>query len=89
MECVKVCGDDALRPVVANARNSSKLRKLGILAILPTTPPEFIRIENLDERIGALETLLLDKRNYEPWSEAMAPASAAAKRPWSTSSPEP
>ena len=31
---------------------------------LPTTPAEFIRIENLDERIGALETLLLDKTNY-------------------------
>ncbi len=31
---------------------------------LPTTPAEFIRIENLDEKIGALETLLLDKSNY-------------------------
>src|SRR5579871_5117478 len=38
--------------------------ELGFWNNLPTTPAEFIRIENLDERIGALETLLLDKKNY-------------------------
>jgi len=31
---------------------------------LPTTPKEYSRIESLDEKIGALETLLLDKQNY-------------------------
>jgi hypothetical protein len=31
---------------------------------LPTTPKEYSRIDNLDEKIGALETLLLDKHNY-------------------------
>jgi pyruvate-ferredoxin/flavodoxin oxidoreductase len=32
---------------------------------LPTTDPAFIRIDDLDEKIGALETLLLDKSNYQ------------------------
>jgi pyruvate-ferredoxin/flavodoxin oxidoreductase len=32
---------------------------------LPTTAKEFIRIDDIDERVGALETLLLDKHNYE------------------------
>jgi hypothetical protein len=31
---------------------------------LPTTPKEYSRIDDLDEKIGALETLLLDKKNY-------------------------
>ena len=31
---------------------------------LPTSVREFSRIEDLDEKIGALETLLLDKHNY-------------------------
>ena len=65
MECVKVCNDDALRPVTQTPESVDKLRKdWDFWQALPTTPPEFIRIENLDEKIGALETLLLDKRNY-------------------------
>jgi pyruvate-ferredoxin/flavodoxin oxidoreductase len=31
---------------------------------LPTTPKDYSRIDSLDEKIGALETLLLDKKNY-------------------------
>jgi len=31
---------------------------------LPTTGKEYSRIDSLDEKIGALETLLLDKHNY-------------------------
>jgi pyruvate-ferredoxin/flavodoxin oxidoreductase len=31
---------------------------------LPSTPKEYSRIDSLDEKIGALETLLLDKQNY-------------------------
>lgn len=65
MECVKVCNDDALRPVPQTAESVEKLRKdWDFWMALPTTAPEFIRIENLDEKIGALETLLLDKNNY-------------------------
>ncbi|MHC4106466.1 MAG: thiamine pyrophosphate-dependent enzyme, partial [Planctomycetota bacterium] len=31
---------------------------------LPTTPQSYVRIDNLEEGIGALESLLLDKANY-------------------------
>jgi pyruvate-ferredoxin/flavodoxin oxidoreductase len=31
---------------------------------LPTTPPKYIRVTDLEQGIGALETLLLDKRHY-------------------------
>lgn len=65
MECVKVCKDDALRPALQTPESIQLLRRdWDFWQALPTTPPEFIRIENLDERIGALETLLLDKKNY-------------------------
>ncbi len=65
MECVKVCNDDALRPVDQTPATVENLRKdWAFWQTLPTTPAEFIRIDNLDERIGALETLLLDKKNY-------------------------
>ncbi len=65
MECVAVCNDDALRPVTQTSESVQRLRRdWDFWQALPTTPPEFIRIENLDERIGALETLLLDKKNF-------------------------
>ena len=65
MECVKVCNDDALRPVPQTQASIDQLhRDWDFWQALPTTPPEFIRVENLDEKIGALETLLLDKKNY-------------------------
>jgi pyruvate-ferredoxin/flavodoxin oxidoreductase len=65
MECVKVCQDDALRPTPQTPDTLENLRRnWNFWQALPTTPREFIRIDNLDERIGALETLLLDKKNY-------------------------
>ena len=65
MECVKVCNDDALRPSPQTPETIEKLRRnWDFWQALPTTPPEFIRIDSLDEGIGALETLLLDKKNY-------------------------
>ncbi|TNF95096.1 MAG: pyruvate ferredoxin oxidoreductase [Gammaproteobacteria bacterium] len=65
MECVEVCKDDALRPVTQTEQSISKLRKEWDFWLkLPTTSTDFIRIDDLDEKIGALETLLLNKRNY-------------------------
>jgi len=65
MECVEVCADQAL---VATAQATADVERLrrdwDFWQELPTTAPEYIRIDDLDERIGALETLLLDKRNY-------------------------
>ena len=65
MECVKVCNDDALRPQAQTPDSVRNLRQgWEFWQTLPTTAPDFIRIENLDENIGALQTLLLDKNNY-------------------------
>jgi pyruvate-ferredoxin/flavodoxin oxidoreductase len=65
MECVKVCNDNALVPVKQTPESIEKLRRnWDWWQQLPTTAPEFIRIDSLDEGIGALHTLLLDKKNY-------------------------
>ena len=65
MECVAVCNDNALRSKTQSAETIDTLRKdWAYWMALPTTSPEFIRIEDLNEKVGALETLLLDKRNY-------------------------
>lgn len=65
-ECVRICDDDALRTVTQTPESTARLNaEWDLWESLPTTSPEFIRIENLDEKIGALETLLLDKRNFK------------------------
>jgi pyruvate-ferredoxin/flavodoxin oxidoreductase len=65
MECVAVCNDDALRPVTQTPDSIASLRaQWDLWEDLPNTPPRFIRIDDLDEGIGALETLLLDKDAY-------------------------
>ena len=65
MECVAVCDDDALRPVPQTPESVERLRRHWDLWLdLPTTPKKYIRVEDLEERIGALETILLDKDNY-------------------------
>ncbi|MBX3177451.1 MAG: 2-oxoacid:acceptor oxidoreductase family protein [Candidatus Hydrogenedentes bacterium] len=65
MECVKVCEDDALRPVTQTDSSLQKLRDdWDVWRALPTTSQEYIRIDDLNEKIGALETLLLDKKAY-------------------------
>lgn len=63
--CVTVCEDDALRMVTQTDESIQKLREdWNFWLDLPTTPKEYARIDSLDEKIGALETLLLDKQNY-------------------------
>ena len=66
MECVEVCDDGAL---VAEPQDQAAIERMrrdwAFWLDLPTTDPDFIRIDDLDEKIGALETLLLDKGNYE------------------------
>ena len=65
MECVQVCDDDALRPVTQTPATIKKLREHWDFWLdLPNTPKKYIRVDNLEERIGALETILLDKNNY-------------------------
>ncbi len=63
--CVTVCEDNALEMVTQTEGSVDKLRRdWNIWLDLPTTPKEYSRIDSLDEKIGALETLLLDKHNY-------------------------
>jgi pyruvate-ferredoxin/flavodoxin oxidoreductase len=66
MECIEVCDDGALlaEPQIPEAITRMR-RDWAFWLDLPSTDPDFIRIDDLDEKIGALETLLLDKANYE------------------------
>ncbi len=67
--CVTVCEDDALKMVTQTDDSVDRLRQdWNFWLDLPTTPKEYSRIDSLDEKIGALETLLLDKHNYQSMS---------------------
>jgi pyruvate-ferredoxin/flavodoxin oxidoreductase len=65
MECVAVCQDQALvvEPQTPAALVTQR-RHWDLWQDLPSTAPDFLRIDDLDQGIGALETLLLDKANY-------------------------
>ncbi len=66
MECVEVCDDAALVAVPQTTETIKEMQsKWAIWLDLPTTDPGFIRIDDLNEKVGALETLLLDKSNYQ------------------------
>jgi len=65
MECVQVCDDDALRSVPQTADTIASLRdQWDVWTALPNTPERFVRIDDLDEAAGSLESILLDKENY-------------------------
>ncbi len=69
MECVKVCEDDALKVVKQTEDSVAKLREeWSVWSDLPNTPKKFNRIDNLEERIGPLETILLDKNAYQSFA---------------------
>lgn len=65
MECVNVCDDDALRTEVQTPDSISRLRKNWEFWLdLPSSPKKYIRVDDLEEAIGALHTILLEKQNY-------------------------
>ncbi|WP_120798759.1 2-oxoacid:acceptor oxidoreductase family protein [Thiocapsa rosea] len=65
-ECIEVCNDGALVSEPQTTQTIEEMRaKWDFWLDLPTTDPDFIRIDDLDDKIGALETLLLDKSNYQ------------------------
>lgn len=65
MECIKVCDDDALRPIIQTDGTVAELRKdWDFWTDLPNTPKKFNRIDDLEEKIGPLETMLLNKDAY-------------------------
>ncbi len=69
MECVEVCDDDALRTVPQTDDSLATLRRnWDVWQDLPTTPKKYIRVQDLEQGIGALETLLLDKQNYSSFA---------------------
>jgi pyruvate-ferredoxin/flavodoxin oxidoreductase len=68
-ECIEVCDDDALRKVVQTEGSIATLRKdWDFWSDLPNTPDKYKRIDSLEEKIGPLETLLLDKEAYLSFS---------------------
>ncbi|WP_281613016.1 2-oxoacid:acceptor oxidoreductase family protein [Flammeovirga sp. SubArs3] len=69
MECIKVCEDDALKPVIQTDGSVAKLREeWDLWEALPSTPPKYNRIDDLEEKIGPLETLLLNKSAYSAFA---------------------
>lgn len=65
MECVEVCHDDALKIVKQTDDSIARLRKeWDFWTELPNTPKKFNRIDDLEEKIGPLETILLNKDAY-------------------------
>jgi pyruvate-ferredoxin/flavodoxin oxidoreductase len=65
MECVEVCDDAALVPVRQTGESVQQLQhQWNFWLDLPTTPQKYIRVDDIEEGIGALETILLDKEAY-------------------------
>ncbi|UOY07205.1 2-oxoacid:acceptor oxidoreductase family protein [Muricauda sp. SCSIO 64092] len=65
MECVAVCDDEALITVPQTEGSIAKLNKEWDLWMdLPNTPQKFNRVDDLEEKIGPLETILLNKDAY-------------------------
>ncbi len=65
-ECVQVCPEDALKEVQQNVESVEKLRRnWDFWMALPNTKPEYIRVDDLEEAVGALDTILLDKDIYK------------------------
>ncbi|KPJ96052.1 MAG: pyruvate ferredoxin oxidoreductase [Gammaproteobacteria bacterium SG8_11] len=68
-ECIEVCRDNALEAVSQTPETVAQLQKNWDLWLgLPNTPEKYIRVENLEEGIGALETILLNKDLYLAFS---------------------
>jgi pyruvate-ferredoxin/flavodoxin oxidoreductase len=66
MLCIEVCDDNALTVVEQTTDSVRQLEKeWDFWMDLPSTPPQFSRIDDLDEKIGALETMLMDKSVYQ------------------------
>ncbi|MCB1325619.1 MAG: 2-oxoacid:acceptor oxidoreductase family protein [Spirochaetales bacterium] len=61
-ECVQVCNDDALRMVPQTKQSVQALAKARDFWLrLPDTDDRFVRIDDLEEGVGILETMLLKK----------------------------
>ena len=64
-ECIQVCEDDALKAVPQTDNSLEELRhNWAFWQLLPSTPKHYIRVSDLEQRIGALQTILLNKDVY-------------------------
>jgi len=64
-ECVSVCKDDALITVPQSQTTIQQLKDSWDFWLdLPTTPQKYIRFSDFEERIGALDNILLNKDTY-------------------------
>lgn len=69
MLCVDVCEDNALTVVDQTTDTVKKLEtEWDYWLDLPTTSKDFMRIDDIDEKVGALETMLMDKSVYSSMS---------------------
>ncbi|WAK01412.1 2-oxoacid:acceptor oxidoreductase family protein [Methylobacter sp. YRD-M1] len=65
MECVKVCNDNALAVTPQTIDSIKALREdWDYWMDLPTSNPKYNRIDDIDEKVGALTSMLLDKKIY-------------------------
>lgn len=69
MECIEVCPDDALRTVPQTETSIDRLRReWDLWTDLPNTPDKYKRVDDLEEKIGPLETILLNKDAYQSFA---------------------
>ena len=67
--CIDVCEDKALTAIEQTDETVERLEsEWDYWLDLPTTSRDFMRIDDLDEKIGALETMLMDKSVYTSMS---------------------
>ena len=65
MECVRVCPHFALKPVTQTPETINAMRRAWAFWMkLPTTRPEYMLYEDLNQAKGTLESMLLDKKTY-------------------------
>ena len=61
-ECIEVCADDALKVIPQTTDSVKSLRNNWQFWLdLPNTPKHYIRVDDIEQRIGALQTILLNK----------------------------
>ena len=69
MECIAVCDDDALVPITQTEETIARLNKeWEFWTDLPNTPSKYNRVDDLEEKIGPLETILLNKDAYQSFA---------------------
>ncbi|MDZ7783870.1 MAG: thiamine pyrophosphate-dependent enzyme [Halioglobus sp.] len=67
--CIEVCNDNALASVKQTPESVERLKHdWDFWLDLPNTPHKYQRLDDLEQAIGVLHTMLLDKRAYQSMS---------------------